>query len=141
MTRKRTIILSLGIVALIAFFMWGMPQYLVYSAGMTGKAQLRKSTFNRQVKVQEAKADYEAAIWHLQRDTVQAYGIARSNVIIGNSLIKNEPYLVFRWIENLKEISGKGQVIYTTGMTPMPITEAYRLQQSAEAQEKTLPEN
>ena len=128
---KATIIkISVAAVLLIAFIMWMLPTYRVWAAGMRGEAELRRATFNRQVKVKEAEADFDAAVWHVKRDTVQAYGIARSNAIIGMSLVNNEPYLVFRWIEKLSEISGHGQTIYVPGgMAPLPITEAYRLQQ------------
>ncbi len=125
---KNPISIAVLVAAIIAFLMWMLPVYHVWNAGMMGKAQLRKAQYNRQVKVVESKADYESAIWHQRRDTAQAHGIAWSNTIIGNSLINNQPYLVFRWIENLREISGKGQVIYVPGgMTPLPITEASRL--------------
>lgn len=117
------------VVFAIAFSMWGLPVYHVWSAGMHGKAQLNKATYNRQVKVTEAKAEAEAAEFYQRRDTIQAQGIARANAIIGTSLKDNQPYLVFKWLETLKDIKGHGQVIYVPGgMSPMPITEAARLQ-------------
>lgn len=115
-------------VLIIAFLMWMLPNYWVWSAGMHGKAQLSKAKYNRQVKVAEARAAAEAAEFYQKRDTVQAHGIARANAIIGNSLKDNQPYLVFKWLETLKEIEGHGQVIYLPGMAPLPVTEATRLQ-------------
>ncbi len=128
MEKKTIIKILVSLVLILALIMWIIPVYRVWAAGKRGEAELRRASYNKQVKVQEAMADYDAATWHVRRDTVQAYGIARSNAIIGMSLVNNEPYLVFRWIEKLSEISGQGQVIYTNGMAPMPITEAYRLQ-------------
>ena len=130
MERKTLIKIIIAVVLSITFLMWIIPTYRVWAAEMRGKAELSRATYNRQIKVKAAEADFDAAIWHVKRDTVQAYGIARSNAIIGMSLVNNEPYLVFRWIEKLSEISGHGQVIYTNGMAPMPITGAYRLQQT-----------
>lgn len=124
-------ILKIGaaILAFIVLLMWGLPNYWVWSAGMHGKAQLSKARYNRQVKVAEAKAAAESAEFYQKRDTIQAHGIARANAIIGNSLKDNQPYLVFKWLETLKEIQGHGQVIYLPGMSPLPVTEATRLQQ------------
>jgi hypothetical protein len=129
MKTQQIIKLVVACVAILLLLMFGMPVYWVWSAGMTGKAQFRKATYNRQVRVLEAKAEAEAASWHQQRDTVQAHGIARANAIIGNSLKDNQPYLVFKWLETLREIKGNGQVIYLPGLSPLPVTEATRLQQ------------
>lgn len=114
---------------IICILMFGMPYYSVWRAGMKGKAELSRANFNRQVKVAEANAAYESAKYYLQRDTIQAYGIARANAIIGNSLKNNEPYLYFKWLQTLEAMKGQGQVIYLPGTFPnlqLPITEAGR---------------
>lgn len=116
-------------VATLCFLLWAWPTYCVWSAGMTGKAAYRKATYNRRVKVLEAMADADAASWYQKRDTTNAHAVARSNAIIGNSLKDNQPYLVFKWLETLREIKGNGQVIYLSGLSPLPVTEATRLQQ------------
>lgn len=128
MNQTSSLKIAISIVISIGFLMWMIPTYSVWSAGMHGKAQLRKATYNRQVKVLEAKAAAESAEWYQKRDTVQAHGIATANAIIGSSLKDNQPYLVFKWLETLKEIKGHGQVIYVPGMAPLPVTEALRLQ-------------
>ncbi len=130
-------------VALVAFFlfllMWGLPTYWVWSAGMHGRAKLSKATFDRQVRVVEAKAGYEAALWDKARDTVQGQGIAITNMIIGNSLKENEAYLYFKWLQTLQEMKGEGQVIYMGSAFPnleLPITEANRLQKKTVVQKQ-----
>ena len=52
---------SLVALILVAFGMWGCPQYNVYSQQMEGKAQLAKADQNRQILVTQAQAEKEAA--------------------------------------------------------------------------------
>lgn len=128
-TLSTTQIVAISLSLLVAGLA-GCPAYHVWNSGMEGRAKLNKATFDRQVRVAEAKAEAEAAYWHQQRDTVQALGIARANAIIGSSLKNNEAYLYFRWLQTLETIKGNGQVIYLPGTFPnlqMPITEANRL--------------
>lgn len=130
MKSSKIFLISSGILLALLILMFGMPYYWVWSSGMHGRAALNKASYNRQVMVVEAKAAAEAAGWYKMRDTVQAQGVAITNAIIGNSLKENQPYLVFKWLETLKEMKGAGQVIYVPGgMSPLPVTEATRLQQ------------
>ncbi len=101
----------------------GCPAYTVWYSGMHGRAELNRATYNRQVKVQEAIAEEDAA-GHLQgKDTIRAHGIARSNEIIGQSLEKNEAYLRWLWID---EINKNNNVMYVATELGMPIQEAGR---------------
>lgn len=106
--------------------MIGCPTYYVFYAGMKGRSELNRATYNRMILVQESKAKEEAS-WHLgASDTVRAHCIARSNEIIGQSLNHNESYLRWLWID---ELSKQQNVIYVATESGMPILEAGRLGQ------------
>jgi hypothetical protein len=92
-------------------------------------AELAKAQYNRQIAVAEAHAKMEAAALLAQSDTLRAVGVARSNQIIGASLMNNESYLYWLFIDQLKD--SKDQIIYIpSGNMGMPILEAGRLGKS-----------
>ena len=47
--------------ALVALGMWGCPRYDVYQQNLKGEAELARATQNRQIKIQEARAEQESA--------------------------------------------------------------------------------
>ncbi len=106
---------------LTTLFMWGCPQYSVYSARKEGEAVLAHAQSSREVAVAEAKAKMESAALLAQADTIRAHGIARSNAIIGKSL--TDPYLHWFWIDNIDK---SNNVIYVPTEANMPIMEAGR---------------
>jgi hypothetical protein len=67
---------------------------------MEGEAILAHAQSSREVAVAETKAKMESASLLAQADTIRAHGVARSNVIIGQSL--SEAYLHWYWIEITK---------------------------------------
>ncbi|QHC35390.1 membrane protease subunit [Komagataeibacter xylinus] len=92
--------------------LYGCPRYSVYSAKMTGEAELAQATQNRQVLVQTAQAERDAEI-------LRAEGTAKANKIIGESLKENAEYLRWLWISKLDNQTNK-TVVYvpTDGMVP-----------------------
>ena len=50
------VILILGSIVLV---MWGMPQYRVYQLELSGKAQLKEAEWNRQIHIEEARAEHK----------------------------------------------------------------------------------
>jgi hypothetical protein len=116
----------LTFVGIIVLGMWGCPRYKVWSSEQTGKAELARAQYNRQITVAEAKAKMESAQLLAESDTLRAHGISRSNEIIGGSLKGNESYLYWLFIDNLKDTHD--QIIYVpSGNMGMPIMEAGRL--------------
>jgi hypothetical protein len=123
---KRVKLVSLLVIAGIAFLlviiaggMIGCPTYNVYSQKMQGRAILAHAQSSREVAVAEAKAKMESAVLLAAADTLRAQGVARSNIIIGQSL--TESYLRWFWISELKP---GGQVIYVPTEANLPILEA-----------------
>lgn len=53
-------LIVLTVVLLIALLMWGCPRYAVWQQEMSGKAEFAKAEQNRQIKIEEAKANLEA---------------------------------------------------------------------------------
>lgn len=109
----------------IALGMYGIPQYSVWQQGLSGKAELSRAEWNRQVKVLEAKALKESALLLAEAEIERAKGVAKANLIIGDSLKGNESYLRYLWIIGLHE--GNNAVVYIPTEAGLPILEATRL--------------
>lgn len=119
--------IPLGVIAvLIGAFLLFWPQYNVYAQTKHGEAELARATQNRQVRVQEALAKYEAADYDAKTDVRRAGGVAAANKIIADSLGGPEGYLRWRYIEMLQETSAQGghQIIYIPTEAGLPLLEA-----------------
>ena len=79
------------------------------------KAKNEAATLNAEVKIKIAKAEAQAEI-------ERAYGVAKANEIIGNSLKGNQDYLRYLMIQNLG--NSKGERIYIPTEAGLPILEA-----------------
>lgn len=121
-------VLILIAIVLGALTLWliGYPQYSVYAARKHGEAELARATQNRQVRVQEALAKFEAADYDAKAEIRRAQGVAAANKIIADSLGGPEGYLRWRYIEMLQETSQNGghQIIYIPTESGLPILEA-----------------
>lgn len=124
------IALIVAALVIVAALMIGLPQYNVYASTKHGEAELARATQNRQVRVQEALAKYEAADYDAKTDVRRAQGVAQANRIIADSLGGPEGYLRWRYIEMLQETSQNGghQIIYLPTEAGLPILEAGKRQ-------------
>lgn len=104
--------------------MWGCPKYGVWEQGLRGQAELARAEQNRQISIQVSKAKSDAALFEAQAETTRAHGVARANVIIGNSLAtaSGEAYLRYLWIHTLNDSTK--QIIYVPTEAGLPILEA-----------------
>ena len=116
------------ILVVIVALLVGWPSYNVYAARKHGEAELARASQNRQVRVQEALAKYEAADYDAKAEIRRAQGVAAANKIIAESPGGPEGYLRWRYIEMLQETSAQGghQVIYIPTEAGLPILEAGR---------------
>lgn len=105
--------------ALVAGGMYGCPRYEVY------QKELARATQNRQIKIQEANAEKEAAKALAEAEIERARGVAEANKIIGDSLKGNEAYLRYLWINGLQQ-GATPQVVYVPTEAGLPILEAGR---------------
>ncbi|MCQ5211151.1 hypothetical protein [Megasphaera massiliensis] len=102
---------------------YGYPNYLVWQQGKQGEAALAKATQDRQIKVQEAEAELEAAKKQ-----------AEANRILGESVRDYPEAMEQKWVEAIKET--KNQVIYLPTEASVPVTEAGRMAVKAQHQEQ-----
>ena len=123
---KTIVLLAILGVAVILGLMVGMPMYNVWQQKMTGKAEFSRAEQNRRIKIEEAMAEKESAIFRAEAEIIRAEGVAKANEIIGGSLRDNKDYLTYLWIQALYDESNS--VIYVPTEANMPILEATRLQ-------------
>lgn len=114
------VMLILLIIIGIGVMMWGFPKYKVYSQEMRGKADLKEAEWNKQIAIEEAKAELDSADLIRQADIVRAEGIAESNRIIAQSLTKE--YIQWKWVEGLHD--GSSEVVYVPTEANLPLLEA-----------------
>lgn len=96
--------------------------YGVWSARKQGEAEYARAECNRCIKVLEAEARKEAAKCLADAEVIRAHGVAKANLIIGDSLKDNESYLRYLWIDGLGHCPGN--VIYVPTEAGLPILEA-----------------
>lgn len=111
-------------IALIAVPFAVYPYYRVWEQNQEGHAELARAQSNRQIKVAEAEATYEASKRLAEAEVERAKGVAEANKIIGDSLKGNDSYLRYLWIDKLTEASN--DVIYVPTEAGIPILEAGR---------------
>jgi regulator of protease activity HflC (stomatin/prohibitin superfamily) len=121
----KVIAIVLASLVVVVGLMVGIPKYTVWRKEMKGKATLAEAEWDRQVKVREASAMAESAVFQAEAEVERAKGVAQANEIIGGSLKGNSEYLRYLWIQSLSE--GKSEVIYVPTETNLPILEAARL--------------
>ena len=107
-------------IGLISLGMWGCPQYNVWSAEMSGKAEMAKAEQNRMIQVEEAKANLESQKLNSEAEVVRAKGMAKAIEIENGKLTAK--YIHYLWVRNLDKMSG--QKIYIPTEANLPILEA-----------------
>ena len=116
------------VILIIAGSMVGCPQYKVYTQSMRGKADFKEAEINRQILVEEARAQEEAlqmrARGEAEREKIKADASAYSVEKVGETLEANQSYLRWMWINEVA--GGEGERIYIPTEAGMPILEAGR---------------
>ncbi|MAG15901.1 hypothetical protein CMO88_02470 [Candidatus Woesearchaeota archaeon] len=107
---------------LVIGMLFAMPLYRVWQKGQQGKSELKQAEWNRQIAIEEAKAELESAKLKKQADIIRAEGVAEANKIIAESL--SAQYIQWRWVEGLHD--GSSEVIYVPTEANLPILEATR---------------
>lgn len=120
--------LSFLVVLLVVYWLFISPYVSVWHNEMQGKAELARAASNRQIAVTEAIAKKEAAVALADAEVIRASGVAKANEIIGSSLMDNEAYLRYLYIDQLADIKGK-TIIYVPTEGCLPILESSRLKQ------------
>lgn len=111
------------VVGIVLGFMFGVPAYNVWNAGMTGRATLNQADYERQVQIINAKANQQAQQYNADSEVIRAGGVAKANNIIKSSI--TQAYIEYLWVQTLD--STKNQIIYVPeGADGLPLTEAGR---------------
>lgn len=105
---------TLLIVSIWAGYMAIMPGY-----------RLDRAEVEKQILVEQAKAEADAAIQEARGEVERAKGTSEANLIVAGSI--TEPYLRYLYINSLKNTDN--QVIYLPTEAGLPILEADRLNQ------------
>lgn len=113
-------LIVLTVAALIALLMWGFPNYDVWQQEMAGKAEFAKAEQNRQIKIEEAKANLEAEKLNAQAEVARAKGAAEA-IAIENGAI-TPTYIQYLWVRQQNNAANK--VIYIPTEANLPILEA-----------------
>ena len=106
--------------------MWALPRYRVYSQTMRGQADFKEAEINRQIRVEEARAEEEAlmleANGEAEREVIKAEATAKAVQLVGAALESYPSYLRLHWINEVA--GGDGDRIYIPTEAGMPILEA-----------------
>jgi hypothetical protein len=113
-------LIVLTVVVLIALTMWGCPRYAVWQQEMSGRAEFAKAEQNRQIKIEEAKANLEAEKLNAQAEIERAKGAAEAIAIENGSLTPT--YIQYLWVRQQNNAAEK--VIYIPTEANLPILEA-----------------
>lgn len=130
------VVISIGVILILLFFLFGIPALKPWWAQKTGQAELARAEQNRQIAIKEAEAEAQAATSkaeaqikiaeaEAQAEIIRAEGVAQANEIIGQSLEDNEAYLRYLWLQGLSD--GNSEVIYVPTEANLPILEAGRV--------------
>ena len=121
--KKAIYIAIILIFVLISLTMWGCPQYGVWRAELSGKAEFVKAEQNRKIKIEEAKANLEAEKLNAQAEIERAKGAAEA-IRIENGAI-SPTYIQYLWVRQQQNLNDK-TVIYIPTETNLPVLEAGR---------------
>ena len=112
-------ILLLGVIAALMF---GCPRYGVWRAEMRGRAEFTRAEQNRQIKIEEAKANLEAEKLNAQAEVERAKGAAAAMKEEGGAL--TPMYVQYLWVRQL-QLSGS-ETIYIPTEAGIPMLEGTR---------------
>lgn len=102
------------------------PWYNVWSQEMEGKAEFAKAEQNRKIKIEEARANFEAEKLNAQAEIERAKGAAEAIRIENGSITPT--YIQYLWVRQQSDLSNK-TVIYVPTETNLPILESTRMNQ------------
>jgi len=108
--------LIMVIVAIVVALMFGLPQWNVWRAGLSGEAELNKAEQTKKIMIETARAEVESA--DLRAQAIE---------IMGSAAKKYPEYRQQEFIQAFGEALREGdihQIIYVPTETMIPITEA-----------------
>ena len=114
------VLVLIVVVGIAVGLMFGLPKYHVWSSELQGRAEFVRAEQNRQIKIEEAKANLEAEKLNAQAEIERAKGAAEAIRIENGSLTST--YIQYLWVRQQNNIPEK--VIYIPTEANLPILEA-----------------
>lgn len=117
-TREITLLSAIGIILMVAFFMGVIPIWSVWQQGLKGEAALARAEQERQILVQQATAERDAA-------SLRAEAIG----IVGQAAKDFPEYRYQEFLGSFSEALNSGKVqklVFVPTEGQIPITEAGR---------------
>lgn len=111
------------IVGIAVGLMFGLPKYNVWSSELQGKAEFVRAEQNRQIKIEEAKANLEAEKLNALAEIERAKGAAAAIEIENGKL--TETYIRYLWVRQQSNLNNK-TIIYIPTEGGLPILESTR---------------
>lgn len=104
------------------------PVVNVWQKQLSGEANLREAEWDRQIRIEEANAEKEAAELDADAEVIRARGVKEANEIIAGGLGGPEGYLRYLYIQAISKASmqGNSQFVYLPTEAGLPILEAGR---------------
>ena len=115
-----TLIGIIAITVIIISYLALMPIYNVWAQEMRGKAALAEAVHNRQIQIEEAKANLESQKLNSEAEVERAKGMAQSIEIENGEL--TPLYIHYLWVRNIDKM--EGDKIYIPTEAGLPILEA-----------------
>jgi len=121
---------SLLIIGVIIVAMFYMPKYGVYRQNLKGQANLKQQEFEKQIIVEQAKAELESAKSLADAEIERARGVSEANKIIGQSLNNGgDKYLQYLAIDAQKKMadSPNNTILYVpSGNNAIPLVQTVK---------------
>lgn len=108
-------------VLIVLGLMIGIPKYNVWQQEMVGRSELAKAEQNRQIKIEEAKANLEAEKLNAQAEVERAKGAAEAIKIENGQLTTT--YIQYLWVRQQSNNQIQ-KIVYIPTEASMPILEA-----------------
>lgn len=120
---KYYIISAVVVIAVAVGLMFGIPTYRVWSQEMEGRAEFAKAEQNRKIRIEEAKALKESALFEAEAEVERAKGAAEAIRIENGALTPT--YIQYLWVRQQNFNEGD-KLIYIPTEASLPILEAGR---------------
>lgn len=111
------------IIGTIVGCMFAIPKYKVWQSELAGRAELARAEQNRQIRIEEAKANLEAEKLNAQAEIERAKGAAAAIEIENGKL--TETYIRYLWVRQQSDLNNK-TIIYIPTEGGLPILESTR---------------
>ena len=111
------------IVLVVVVLMFALPKYKVWTSELEGRAEFVRAEQNRQIKIEEAKANLEAEKLNAQAEVERAKGAAAAIEIENGKL--TETYIRYLWVRQQNDLNDK-TIIYIPTEGGLPILESTR---------------